>query len=53
MYMKFWRGVDGTLYIDKMGSILESTNFERGEVKIDNALKIRCMWRRPGGAALA
>ncbi|EGD78213.1 hypothetical protein PTSG_09088 [Salpingoeca rosetta] len=46
MYIKYWRGSDGVLYIDRMGSIVESFDQLKNELRINNALGISFMWYR-------
>ena len=45
--LKFWRGADGTLYIDNIGSKLVSES--PSEIKILNALGMDMLLRREGG----
>ena len=49
--IKMWRGADGTLYIDNIGSKLVSES--PSEIKILNAMGMTTLLRREGGVVAA
>jgi hypothetical protein len=45
-WLKFWRGVEGRLYVDKTGSYMESADFPAGQVVLVNSLGYRMILHR-------
>jgi hypothetical protein len=63
-FLKFWRTPNGVIYLDRMGSIAETLDFEAGEILINNGIflhlklkrddawKVLQMQLKQGGAAI-